>query len=76
MCLYVPRMLVARSPEGVGSRGTETSDGCELSCGYWELNLGPLGEQPTLSTTKPSLQPPILLLAVILPFSSHILSEP
>lgn len=25
-------------------------------CGWWELNLGPLGEQDALLTTEPSLQ--------------------
>ena len=27
-------------------------------CGCWELNLGPLGEQPVLLTTEPSLTNP------------------
>jgi hypothetical protein len=31
---------------------------CELSRGYWELNLGPLEEQPVLLSVEPSLQPP------------------
>jgi hypothetical protein len=30
------------------------TDSFELPCGYWELNLGPLKEQPVLLTTKPS----------------------
>ena len=34
-----------------------TIDGCESSCGYWELNSGPLEEQPVLLTSDPSLQP-------------------
>lgn len=25
-------------------------------CGMWELNFGPLEDQPVLSTTEPSLQ--------------------
>jgi hypothetical protein len=29
--------------------------GCELPCGCWELNSGPLEEQPMLLTTEPSL---------------------
>ena len=33
------------------------TDGCESSCGCWELNSGPLGEQPGLLTSEPSLQP-------------------
>jgi hypothetical protein len=40
-------------------------DGCELPCGCWELNSGPLEEQATnalnLLTPKPSLQPKIHL---------------
>ncbi|XP_076403139.1 uncharacterized protein LOC143267692 [Peromyscus maniculatus bairdii] len=33
------------------------TDGCEPPCGSWELNSGPLEEQPVLSTAEPSLQP-------------------
>jgi hypothetical protein len=34
------------------------TDGCEPSCGCWELNSrGPLEEHPVLLTTEPSLQP-------------------
>ena len=33
------------------------TDGCEPSCGCWELNSRPLEEQSVLLTTKPSLQP-------------------
>jgi hypothetical protein len=42
---------------GVGSPGTEVTDSCEPPCGYWELNLGPLEEQPVFLTTESSLQP-------------------
>ena len=38
------------SEEGVGWFG-----GCTLSCGCWELNPGPLEEQPVLSMVEPSL---------------------
>jgi hypothetical protein len=34
--------------EGVRSPGTGVTDNCELSCGCWDLNLGPLEEQPVL----------------------------
>jgi hypothetical protein len=37
------------------------TDGCEPPCGCWELNSGPLEEQLMLLTTKPSLQPVLLL---------------
>jgi hypothetical protein len=33
------------------------ADGCESSCGYWELNPGTLEEQSGLLTAKPSLNP-------------------
>ena len=32
-------------------------DGCEPSCGCWDLNSVSLEEQSVLLTTKPSLQP-------------------
>ena len=32
-------------------------DGCEPQFGFWELNSGPLDEQPVLLTNEPSLQP-------------------
>ena len=35
-------------------------DDCEPPCGGWELNSGPLEEQPVLLTSEPSLQPPKL----------------
>ena len=34
-----------------------STDGCEPPCGCWELNSGPLEEQPVLLTAEPSLQP-------------------
>jgi hypothetical protein len=33
------------------------SDGCEPPCDCWDLNSGPLEEQPVLLTTEPFLQP-------------------
>ena len=32
------------------------TDGCEPPCDCWELNSGPLEEQPMLLTAEPSLQ--------------------
>jgi hypothetical protein len=32
------------------------TDSCELPCGYWDLNPGPLEELPVPSTAEPSLQ--------------------
>ena len=33
------------------------TDGCELPCGCWELNPGPLEEQLVILTIEQSLQP-------------------
>jgi hypothetical protein len=33
------------------------TDGCEPPCGCWELNSGPLEEQPVLLTSEQCLQP-------------------
>jgi len=43
--------------EGIGSHGPEITDGYELPCGFWEMNLGPSEEQPVLLTVEPSPQP-------------------
>jgi hypothetical protein len=43
--------------EGVRCPGTNTTDDCELLCGCWELDLGPLQDQPELLTTEPTFQP-------------------
>ena len=63
MCLctwvYLCAPHVHRSPwrpeEGTPSFGTGITNGCELPCGCWELNLVPLKEQPVLLTTEPLL---------------------
>jgi hypothetical protein len=49
-----------RTPKEESTRfhGTTVVDGCEPPCGCWELNSGPLGEQPVLLTTEPPLTPP------------------
>jgi hypothetical protein len=38
---------------------TGGTDSCESPCGYWELNPGPLQEQPVLLTSEPPLQPKV-----------------
>ena len=43
--------------EGVGFPETGIIDSCELPCVYWELNAGPLEEQPVLLTPELYLQP-------------------
>lgn len=42
---------------GAHWRPEEAIESPELLCGYWELNLSCLEEQPMLFTTVPSLQP-------------------
>jgi hypothetical protein len=42
--------------EGVRSPETGATETCELACGCWKLNPGPLEEQPVLLTPETSLQ--------------------
>lgn len=42
---HVLLRLAEKSEEGVGSHGTEVTDGYESPCGCWELKTGPLQEQ-------------------------------
>lgn len=49
-CVCLVPMQTPRCPE------SEVTDGCEISCSYWELNTGPQEEQHVLLTTHPSLQ--------------------
>lgn len=48
----------ALDQEGIRSPRTEVTAGYEAPSGHWELNLGPVEEQPTLLSTEPSLQLP------------------
>ena len=41
------------------------TDGYEPSCGYWDLNSGPLEEESVLLTAEPSLQPLCLFIRSI-----------
>jgi hypothetical protein len=41
MCMQYPQ----RPEEGTGSCGTGGPDSCELPCGLWEWNPGPVEEQ-------------------------------
>lgn len=45
-----------RPEEDIGSPWTGVTGRCELPCGFWVLNLGPLEEQPMFSTAELSLQ--------------------
>lgn len=58
MCMNVlPASCVSMMPlEDVGSSGTGVTDGCELPCKCWELNLGPLLEEPVFLTSSLQLQ--------------------
>ena len=42
-------------PEGSGAPSTGITNGSQVPCGYWELDLGHLEEQPVFLTTEPSL---------------------
>ena len=61
VCLCTPCMSGAHGSQkkGIRSPGTRVTVGCELPCGCWESNTGPLGEQSMLLTTEPSLHPPL-----------------
>jgi hypothetical protein len=49
------------SPQTHQKRASDPiADSCEPPCGCWELNSGPLEEQPVLVTIEPSLQPQAL----------------
>ena len=52
---------------GVRSPGTEVTDSCELPCGCWELNSGPLEEQSVCFSPEPSLR--ILIAAIGTPLA-------
>jgi hypothetical protein len=40
------------------------TDGCEPSCGCWDLNSGPSEEQSMLLTAEPSLQPHLYIFEI------------
>jgi hypothetical protein len=62
ICLCTTCALSPWGPEeDMRPPGTGVTDGCELPCGCWKLNPGPLEEQPVLLTAKPSLQPQDLI---------------
>jgi hypothetical protein len=52
---YVYSVLYAYMPAHQKRAPDLMTDGCESSCGCWDLNSGPLEEQSVL-TTEPSLQ--------------------
>ena len=63
-CMYVYHKHAwypQRSEDGAVSPGTGVTNGCELPRGFWEVNPGPLQEQPEILTAQPSLQPAVFL---------------
>lgn len=56
ICILLLVFLVPVDVRGIGASGTGVTDDCELPCGFWELNLGYLGEQLMLLTPGPFLQ--------------------
>lgn len=48
--------------EPIRSTGTAIKDSCEPPYGCWQLNLGPLEEQPIFLNTEPSLQPQLRII--------------
>jgi hypothetical protein len=50
-------VLPAHAPARQKRTSDPITDGCEPPRGSWELNSGPLKEQPVLLITEPSLQP-------------------
>ena len=74
-CMHVC-VPCAFSAHRSGKRASDTlgmkSEDCELSCGYWELNLGPLKNQPVLLVTSHLSSPacPLLTSQCIVNFFS------
>ena len=62
--VYVPHEWWQRPEEGIRAPGTGITDSYEPSCGCWKSKRGPLGEQPVLLTTRPSLQALIHFLSL------------
>lgn len=48
-CAPCECLVSEEAREGVRCPKTRVTDGCELLCGCWKLNLGPLEKQPTQS---------------------------
>lgn len=53
-CVYVPHVLRDQK-ETLDFLELEKTDGCELSCGCWESNPGPLQKRQLLFTTESPL---------------------
>lgn len=54
-CRYAWRQ---RNPEeGIRSPWIIVTNGCEIPCGYWKSNMGPLQEELVLLSSESPLQP-------------------
>lgn len=53
---------------GVGCPRTGVTNRCELSCGSWELNPGPMEEQPEFFTTETY---PLIVLKLIVTMDKY-----
>jgi hypothetical protein len=61
---HVHAWYLERSEEDTRYPGTGLRAGCELPCGCWELNLGPMQELQVFLTAELSLQPLMYILLV------------
>ena len=52
MCAWCPW----KPEKGIGFPGTEVTDDCDPPCGCWESNPDPLGMEPVLLISEPSVQ--------------------
>ena len=68
-------VCMQRPEEGIRSLGTGVTDGCELPCGCWEWNPGPLQEQQLYLIPKPSLQVPRQLFWIKISFGVRLSSQ-
>ena len=57
------------SEEGITSPGTGVADGCVLSYGFWDSNLGPVEEQPVLLSLLSPLSTRIRRAVLTVPLS-------
>ena len=48
VCMSCVCLAFEEARRGVRSPGTGITDSCELPCGCWQLNAGPLQEQQVL----------------------------
>ena len=58
-----------RSEDGIRSPGSGVADSCEPPCGGWDLNPGPLEEQPVILTTEPPPQSQAYMLKMAISLS-------